>query len=444
MAIIAERAAARPRSRSRSAAATAPSIGVIYPSGWGNLGDEAILQCTFEMLRERWPQARIRAFTLHPGKTAVNHGVEAEPLTGVYRPLFGAFRDDEPFAVRAARSLARRTKRVPRLRNGTQWLAQWIATVFFETTSVRSAWRWLQTADLLLASGGGQLDAVWGGTMGQPYALARWAFLARRAGVPFAFLSVGYGGAQGRLSRWLLRFAVSRAAYCSVRDAGSRELTQRLGVARYLPVVPDLAFGLEVAPAARRHSAGLDVGLSPMTYLRPGSWPREDKAEYRRYVGLWAAVTSSLVAKGDRVHLFITDPGDTDALRDVWERLDESARAGTSIETAETPDALLNLFRRLDVVIASRLHGVLLAIVAARPVLGLSHERKVRAAMSDAGVSSFCLDLPSATLEQIAERLEVLRSDLDSCRERLVEYGRAARTAVRKQNEMLPRLLRLR
>ena len=48
-----------------------------------------------------------------------------------------------------------------------------------------AAW-WLQTADLVLASGGGQLDAVWGGTWGQPYALARWAWLARRARVPSA------------------------------------------------------------------------------------------------------------------------------------------------------------------------------------------------------------------------------------------------------------------
>ncbi|HMI47935.1 MAG TPA: hypothetical protein VK481_04630, partial [Gemmatimonadaceae bacterium] len=64
-----------------------PRIGVLYPSGWGNLGDEAILQATFAALRGRWPDVALRAFTLHPARTAANHGVEAEPLTGVNRHL---------------------------------------------------------------------------------------------------------------------------------------------------------------------------------------------------------------------------------------------------------------------------------------------------------------------------------------------------------------------
>src|SRR3954469_10424324 len=190
----------------------APRIGVLYPSGAGNLGDEAILQATFSALRARWPNADLRAFTLHPAKTAANHSIQAEPLTGVYRPLFGAPRDDEPFVVRAVRSLARRTRRFPGVRQVTEGVSQWTATICFEAISLRRAWAWLQGADLLLASGGGQLDAVWGGTWGQPYALARWAWLARRARVPFALLSVGYGGAPGRMSKRLLRYAVSRAA----------------------------------------------------------------------------------------------------------------------------------------------------------------------------------------------------------------------------------------
>src|SRR5882757_9218527 len=91
----------------------APRIGVLYPSGAGNLGDEAILQSTFEAIRARWPDVVLRAFTLHPAKTAANHRVEAEPLTGVNRRLFGAPRGDGPFLVRAASGLARRARGIP-------------------------------------------------------------------------------------------------------------------------------------------------------------------------------------------------------------------------------------------------------------------------------------------------------------------------------------------
>lgn len=431
------------RSRtSPSIAKRAPRIGVLYPSGAGNLGDEAILQATFAALRARWPDAVLRAFTLHPAKTTANHGVQAEPLTGVNRRLFGAPRGDGPLVVRAAWALARKSRRVPVLGKATRWASEWTAAIIFEAMSVRRAWQWLQTADLILAAGGGQLDAVWGGTWGQPYALARWAWLARQAHVPFAFLSVGYGGAPNRLSRRFLRYAVSRAAYCSVRDVGSRTLTMQLGISAELPVVPDLAFALTSGSPLRPRRPGYDIGVSPMVYMRPGSWPRENPVEYERYVALWADLVTDRVVRGDRVHLFVTDPADMDALREVWDRLDDATRASCAVASATTPDALLDFFRRLDVVVSSRLHGVLLAIVAARPVFALSHERKVRAVMNDAGVASFCADLTTVKMDEIAKSLADLTNNLDACQRRLAEYGTSARVAVQRQTEVLPQLLR--
>lgn len=422
----------------------APRIGVLYPSGGGNLGDEAILQATFEAIRTQWPDAKLRAFTLHPTKTAANHRVEAEPLTGVNRRLFGAPRGDGPFAVRAANAVARRTRGIPLLGRATGWASQWISAFVFETISVRRAWQWLQTADLVLASGGGQLDAVWGGTWGQPYALARWAWLTRRARVPFAFLSVGYGGTPTRLSRRFLKYAVSHATYCSVRDAGSLALTRQLGIKSALPVVPDLAFALRPASPLRPRRPGYDIGISPMIYMRPGSWPHENLAEYQRYIALWTDLVVDRVSRGDRVHLFVTDPADMDAVQEVWARLDAMTRIRCSVAHATTPDTLLEFFRRLDLVVSSRLHGVLLAIVAGRPVLALSHERKVRTLMSDAGIPTFCVELKTATMSQAGGRLSDLTGQLDPCARRLREYVALASAAVRQQEEMLPQLLRRR
>ena len=144
------------------------------------------------------------------------------------------------------------------------------------------------------------------------------------------------------------------------------------------------------------------------------------------------------------MHLFVTDPGDMQAVHEVCARLDDVTRVRCSIVDADTPDALLDFLRGMDVVISSRLHGVLLAIVAARPVLALSHERKVRAVMTDAGVASFCADLPTATLDHVSERLADITLQLDSCTQRLRDYVTTARAAVRQQNEVLPKLLRRR
>jgi len=419
-------------------------IGVLYPSGWGNLGDEAVLQATFAGLRQLWPDAELKAFTLHPARTSVNHRVSAEPLTGLNRPLFCAPRDDEPGLVRVARSVARRTSELPLLWRFTRWAADRTADIVFETKSVISARRWLKNADLLLASGGGQLDDVWGGAFGQPYALARWAYLSKRARVPFAFLSVGYGGASGWLSRRFLRYALSQSAYCSLRDAGSLALTQRLGVKRDLGVVPDLAFALASRAPLPRKRPGFDVGVSPMTYMRPGSWPNANPEHYRRLVRLWADTVAAIVAKGNRAHLFVSAPEDMVAVDDVLNSLDDETRAACTKNQAASPDELLEFYRCMDVVISSRLHGVLLAMVAGRPVLALSHERKVRALMTDAGVAHFCSELDSATVDQTMDLLEKLTGDLVGSAFQVRDYASRAASRVRQQQMQLPQLAKSR
>ena len=419
-------------------------IGVLYPSGWGNLGDEAILQSTFAALRERWPDADLWAFTLHPARTAANHRVVADTLTGITRPMFLTPRVDEPFVVRVARGVERRTRRVPLLGRLSAVGAELTSAAVFETASLGRARKWIQRADLVLVAGGGQLDSAWGGTWGQPYALARWAWLAKQAKVPFAFLSVGFGKAGDSLSQRFMRYAIRHSAYCSVRDEGSLQLTATLGAQRHLNVVPDLAFALATKPPLAARRPGLDIGVSPMVFLKPGGWPDENAAEYDRFVGLWASLIERRAAKGDRIHLFVSDPGDMDAVRDVQKRLSAKLRAACLIAEAETADALLEFYRGLDVVVSSRLHGVLLAIVAGRPVLALAHERKVRAVMSDAGVSSFCAELSTSTMEITDAMIDDLVPQLDTCARRLRDYAASARAAVRSQNELIPGLLRRR
>jgi polysaccharide pyruvyl transferase WcaK-like protein len=229
-----------------------------------------------------------------------------------------------------------------------------------------------------------------------------------------------------------------------VRDTGSRALAEQLGIDAELPVVPDLAFALQARPRLRPRRPGYDVALSPMVYLRPGLWPKENRAEYERFVALWADLATERVKCGDRVHLFVSDPADMEAVHDVCKLLDDDVRSACEIVDAATPNDLLEFFRRIDVVISSRLHGVLLAIVAERPVLALSHERKVRTLMRDAGVAEFCTELPGSTADDVLDRLDGLLTELESCGRTLADYAAVARAAVTRQENLLPGLLRRR
>ena len=60
----------------------------------------------------------------------------------------------------------------------------------------------LKNVDVFVISGGGQLNEVWGGPWVQPYAMMKWAVLARLRGAKPIFLSVGFGSLDTRLSRF--------------------------------------------------------------------------------------------------------------------------------------------------------------------------------------------------------------------------------------------------
>ena len=201
-------------------------------------------------------------------------------------------------------------------------------------------------------------------------------------------------------------------------------MTKQLGVDRDLPIVPDLAFGLKPESPRPPRRPGLDVA-SPDDI--PAPWELADRGprRYQRLIGLWTEMVTATVARRDRVHLFVSNPGDMAAVSDIWERLDAATRAGCTIAQLDSPDALLEFNRGMDLIVSSRLHGVLLAIVSGRPVLALSHERKVRALMSDAGVPEFCVDLATATNEE-ACGFWAAGEQLEPCGRRLRDYVETA------------------
>ncbi|HTR21212.1 MAG TPA: polysaccharide pyruvyl transferase family protein [Gemmatimonadales bacterium] len=418
----------------------APTIGYLYPSGWGNLGDEAIQQSAVAAFRTVWPDSRIRAFTMNPAATAANHGIAAEPITGVsHRYNYIRF-DDVPAALRALASAVDRVQRPWTLHRLLRHIETGVRIVVMEARSVARAWRWLADAGLFVAAGGGQLDDSWGGAWGHPYALARWAWLARRRRVPFVMLSVGFGQAASWLSRAFLRYAVNRSHYCSLREEASRELVRDLGVRVPLSVVPDLAFALRKAPGDLPAAPPLRIGLSPMAF-RHYRWPDADTRRYQGFVDLWVGLVKDRVARGDRVHLYTTNPMDEAVVDDIWSRLDPLVLAGCRREHLSTVQELLSLYARVHLVVGTRLHAVLLALVAERPPVALSYERKVRTLMRDARLLPYCIDLEGAAVDQVSAAIDAVAEHRDQLQSAVARVVADWRGQVERQNGLLAGML---
>ena len=433
-------------------ASTAPAIGLLSPCGWGNLGDAAIQDSAIHGIRRSFPAARIQAFTLNPDDTEARHGVPAGTIVGYSIPgTYGVQPRRGPSNGPAAMSLSptdagfkERLRRFPGLfallkaaRRTLNPVEQTLGPFVSEGAHLRHSSSQVGHLDLLLASGGGQLDAEWGGAWGHPYALCRWSMLARLHGVPFGILSTGTGKVRTWLERWFLRSALEKAQYRSYRDEGSRTLALDFGAEPRDPVVPDLAFGVPVPTTPRTSRSGKRplVGISPIVFERPTQWPVANADGYRGYTARLAQAVAQLVADGWDYEWLVSDLQDRHAVEEVRALVDADT-AGHEVRPARPISGvadLLDVLSRLDLLIASRLHGLLLGFVMGIPAIALSYERKVDALMKDFDVTRYRLDIRTFTPADLLATVRRIHGERAAVAAGITRRAAAYRSAVDAQ-----------
>jgi polysaccharide pyruvyl transferase WcaK-like protein len=264
----------------------------------------------------------------------------------------------------------------------------------------------MSTLDLLVVSGGGQLDDYWGGPWGHPYALLKWTLLAKIKGVKVAFMSVGTCAMESRLSRIFIHTALRLADYRSYRDPVSKRLLANLAVTQNDPVVPDLAFSFpKEAYMVRANVVNVRpvIGISPIAYLSPAYWPKQQPGVYERYLAILSSFIAVLDEQGYRVMLFSSASPDRSVIHELQEKVAREVvgcRGEPLVEVMPNDvESLLACLSQTDVVVASRLHGILLSHMLHKPVLAISYDRKVDTHMQDMNQCEYCIDIHTFTLE---------------------------------------------
>jgi polysaccharide pyruvyl transferase WcaK-like protein len=414
-----------------------PSFALLTPYTGGNLGDGAIQDAVISNIRSRFPRAAIYGITLNPADTVKRHGILSYPISGFSlgeytlvspSPVGSTDADSSPSARmpsvlnRVRKALASAPIRIARflLPRGWPWIVR------CETTHLVNGFRFLRNVNFLIVSGGGQLDDFFGGPWGHPYALLKWTALARLRGARPIFFSVGFGTLDSRLSRLFTRIALSLAAYRSYRDTGSRDLVNRAGFRRDDPVFPDLAYSLPLdrSQHSQDHQrGGRVVGLSPFCYCHPRHWPRKDAAIYEVYLRNLTTIVQWLVAKEYRVSLVGSDSPDEFAIDDLWELLSTTMSseqlAAVERHRVTNVQGFLEQAARVDVMVASRLHGVLMAQRVGTPVIALSYERKVDVQMKAVGHGAYRLSIENLRLSDFQECFETLQASPGIARQQI-------------------------
>ncbi len=403
----------------------APTITFFGNFGTHNLGNEVTLKAMLQNARLHLPGARLNCVCTEPLETSRAHRIPAFRISYRYgrRPSQPSSRDSNRL-VRLARRLL---VRLPRE------LVEWLR-----------AFRILGGTTMLVMTGTGMLGDFGIGPLDLHYEILKWSIVAKLRGCKLLFVSVGAGPIAHPLSRWIVKHALSLADYRSYRDTFSKEYLESIGFDTSTDrVYPDLAFSLAdsagaPSPNGHRDSESRLIGLGLMDYYGQHQSPEEGERVYQRYVADMARFARWLIEQDYSLLLLIGDASyDTRVKRDVIRALRESGSASDDGRVIEqplsSPDQLTAQLAQTEIVVATRFHNVLLALLLNRPVIALSYHEKVRSLMAGAGAAEYCHDATALDLPRLIEQFKRLEANADSFRSGMRAKSAEYRLALDEQ-----------
>jgi len=358
--------------------------------GTRNLGNECTLAAVVTHARRRLPDARLSCICTEPDDAQRRHGIPCSPLGDIAWRLRGA---SGPGGLGKARRLVREL--------GAWW----------------DALRTVRRIDLLVMTGTGMLTDEGEGPFGFAYDVFRWAVAARLCRAQVVFLSVGVEALGRPLSRFFVRTALRLASFRSYRDEQSRRHLRQAGFFSAGDLIsPDLAFSLTGIPAVRVDRPEgvrptVAIGLYPVR--NRGAKGGADGEAYAAYLERVCALVGRLRERGHPLRLIIGDNAyDEPVLADVRAALEARGVHRRTVEDApaQSYQELLEQLARVDLVVASRFHNVLLALLLGRPVVSLSYNEKNDALLEAMGLSEYGRRLDDFEVEWVLGRLGELEA----------------------------------
>jgi len=348
--------------------------------GFGNMGDEAILQSIIDNLRLRWPDIEITVFSFSPEETGQKHSVQS---------LYRGWRRETIKKIRA-----------------------------------------LREADVLISGGGGLLqDAYATGIISGPlpyYLLI--VLLAKLCGTPVMFFSQGIGPITSRYGKFLVRKIANKADLITVRDKESKELLRALGVLK-----PEIIVTADIVFALRTDRAPLPaVSEGPLN--RPGKWvavsvrPWFEQKDYLKQIG---RALDLLMETHHVTPVFFPMEGDYDyrAAEEVVRQMKNGNRS-VLLKPGYSPEEMIGLLKKCQLTIGMRLHSLIFSCLAEIPYIGIVYDPKVENFLKATDMQAFAIAMNNIQPDRIVERYQYIINHEEEIGERIKqkksELGREA------------------
>ena len=295
----------------------------------------------------------------------------------------------------------------------------------------------LKRIDMLIIPGTGLLTDAYGLLGWGPYSIFKWSLIAKVCRCKLIFVSVGAGPIYGSLGRRFVKSALSLADFRSYRDKSTMQYLMSIGYrADNDRIRPDLVFSLPDTAIPKQETKKRSrpvVGLGLMDYAGKYSVPKPRNEIYLAYLENLVIVTRWLLAHEYDVRLLSGDLGDMHARQEFRDLLKERLSMPDDGHIIDEPVAsvenLLSQIAATDIVVATRFHNVLFALLCNKPVISISFHHKCASLMSAMGLSAYCLDINDFKADMLIAKfcdLETNASKLKPLiREKVTEFRKA-------------------
>jgi len=175
------------------------------------------------------------------------------------------------------------------------------------------------------------------------------------------------------------------------------------------------------------------VGFGLMAYAGKYSVPEPRDLIYKQYLDSLVAFARWLLARDYDIKLIIGDVCDVSVADEFKSRLKASSETYDEQrivnQPAQSVEQLLSQIADADIVVATRFHNVLFALLLNKPVIAISFHHKCESLMNQLGLDKYCHDINQMDVSRLIEQFQDVERNAEKLKsgiKKRVEQSRAA------------------
>ena len=223
---------------------------------------------------------------------------------------------------------------------------------------------------------------------------------------PFCYISCNYGPYQTQEYFELSRKNFYECTDICFRDKYSYDLFKDINTVRY---APDYAFSYKIEAKSKIPNS---IGISVIDLgIRNDLKPKQEK-----YIEFLANNIREYIKKGKKVYLysFCKHEGDEKTIDNILSKFDDKSNL-IDVRYDGKIDEFMDLYGRMEYMICSRFHAMILSCIARQKVYVMSYSKKI-----DNVIDDLKLDLPVINFSDINENIKLNLEDFAPIEEKKI------------------------